>query len=315
MQNILPNAPIVPTDIPFDSQVLQDVIEALLARYPLIRREPIGQSVAGKEISVLTFGEGSNHVCYNAAHHGNEWITTPILLKFLEEYAGTQPGGGMVGGLDAGQLYAVSTLHLIPMVNPDGVDIATRATNAGPYFQYAAYLTQNAPCIPFPDGWKANGRGVDLNLQYPASWEQAREIKRSQSVRLPGPRDYVGSGVLSEPESRALYDYTLRNDFRLTLSYHSQGEVIYWKYLDYLAPKSREIGETFAALSGYALEETPHESGHAGYKDWFIQHYNRPGYTIEVGLGESPLPLEQFDKIYNDNVGLLAAGLVIGAEH
>ena len=31
--------------------------------------------------------------------------------------------------------------------------------------------------------------------------------------------------------------------------------------------------------------------GFAGYKDWFIQYYDRPGYTIEVGLGQSPLPL------------------------
>lgn len=314
MQNFLPNDPIVPITIPFCSQVLQATIQSLLARYPLIRREPIGQSVAGKEISALTFGTGPHHVCYNAAHHGNEWITTPLLLRFLEAYAHAQSEGGTVGGLDAERLYAASTLHLVPMVNPDGVDIAVGATHTGPYFQYAAYLAQNYPHIPFPHGWKANGRGVDLNLQYPASWARARDIKFSRGFRLPGPRDYVGSGVLSEPESRALYDYTLRNDFRLTLSYHSQGEVIYWKYLDHLPPRSREIGETFAALSGYALDETPYESGHAGYKDWFIRHYNRPGYTIEVGRGESPLPLEQFDKIYSDNVGLLAAGLVVGAE-
>lgn len=139
----------------------------------------------------------------------------------------------------------------------------------------------------------------------------AKEIKFGQGFRFPGPRDYVGSAPLSEPESRALYDYTLAHDFQLTMSYHSQGQVIYWQYLDYLPKNSREIGETLSALSGYALEETPHESGHAGYKDWFIQSYDRPGYTIEVGLGESPLPLSQFDQIYRDNAGMLAVGLVI----
>ncbi|MCL2563484.1 MAG: M14 family metallocarboxypeptidase [Oscillospiraceae bacterium] len=304
---------IVPANIPFTSSVLQDTIQKLTSCYPLIRRGTIGVSVTGKEIPVLLFGEGTHHVSYNAAHHGNEWITTPVLLKFLEDYAEAHETGGAVGGQDAAKLYAASTLHLIPMVNPDGVDIATGATHVGPYFDYAVYLSQNYPRIPFPQGWKANGRGVDLNLQYPAAWERAREIKFAQGVRLPGPRDYVGGAVLSEPESRALYEYTLRHDFQLTLSYHSQGEVIYWKYLDYLPPRAREIGETFAALSGYALEETPYESGHAGYKDWFIKHFNRPGYTIEVGSGESPLPPEQFEKIYGDNVEMLAMGLVIGA--
>ena len=71
------------------------------------------------------------------------------------------------------------------------------------------------------------------------------------------------------------------------------------------------IGERFAELSGYQLEDTPFISGFAGYKDWFIQEYNRPGYTIEVGLGTNPLPLNQFPEIYRKNIGILALGLQI----
>lgn len=71
------------------------------------------------------------------------------------------------------------------------------------------------------------------------------------------------------------------------------------------------IGEQFARVSGYSLETTPSESGYAGYKDWFIQDYNRPGYTIEVGLGNNPLPISQFSKIYNDNLGILVLGMVL----
>ncbi len=53
------------------------------------------------------------------------------------------------------------------------------------------------------------------------------------------------------------------------------------------------------------MELTPPYSANAGYKDWFIQHYNRPGYTIEAGIGVAPLPLSQFDKIYRENEGML----------
>ena len=70
-------------------------------------------------------------------------------------------------------------------------------------------------------------------------------------------------------------------------------------------PGARALGEKFAALSGYELADTPYESSFAGYKDWFIQEFRRPGYTIEVGAGENPLPLEQFDEIYRDNLGIL----------
>ncbi len=30
---------------------------------------------------------------------------------------------------------------------------------------------------------------------------------------------------------------------------------------------------------------------YGGYKDWFIQDFNRPGYTLELGEGQNPLPM------------------------
>ena len=102
-----------------------------------------------------------------------------------------------------------------------------------------------------------------------------------------------------------MYDYTLALAPALTLALHTQGEVIYWRYLDYEPPQSRRIGEIFSEASGYTLEETPFASGFAGYKDWFIESFDRPGYTIEAGRGANPLPIGQFDEIFEDNLGIL----------
>ena len=66
-----------------------------------------------------------------------------------------------------------------------------------------------------------------------------------------------------------------------------------------------ELGERFAQVSGYTLAAPAESSSYAGYKDWFIQAFRRPGYTIEVGSGVNPLPLSQFDEIYRDNLGIL----------
>ena len=85
----------------------------------------------------------------------------------------------------------------------------------------------------------------------------------------------------------------------------------YWKYANYMPEGSQEIGKIFSKVSGYDLEITPPEAANAGYKDWFIKQYNRPGYTIEAGLGESPLPLSQFNKIYSDNIGILTLGALV----
>jgi g-D-glutamyl-meso-diaminopimelate peptidase len=92
--------------------------------------------------------------------------------------------------------------------------------------------------------------------------------------------------------------YTLFHDIDITLSLHTQGEEIYWRYMDFNPPNAEKLAKHFSLASGYKLEEVPDESSHAGYRDWFIRTFNRPGFTIECGLGESPLPLSQFDDMY-----------------
>ena len=148
-------------------------------------------------------------------------------------------------------------------------------------------------------------------MQFPAGWNEAREIKFEQGFTSPAPRDYVGSSPLITPEAISVYNFTRMRNFRLILAYHTQGEVIYWQFQNYLPPASYYIGERFSNVSGYSLESTPYNSSFAGYKDWFIQTYNRPGYTIEVGLGDNPLPISQFDTIYAENLGILVLGLVL----
>ena len=146
---------------------------------------------------------------------------------------------------------------------------------------------------------------MDLNLQFPAGWEIAKEIKYSQGFNKPSPRDFVGFGPLTEPEALAIYNFTLSHDFHLVLAYHTQGKEIYWQFQNYNPVNSYEIGQKLANSSGYRLSSTPYNSSFAGFKDWFIQNYNLPGYTIEAGIGENPLPISQFDTIYKDNIGIL----------
>jgi len=300
--------PVVPTGIDWTSDVLAKTVAGLAARYPFIQVDIIGSSVMGTAIPYLVLGTGQNVVAYNASHHANEWITTPILMKFAEDLALAYANDGDIFQTSAADLFATSRIYLVPMVNPDGVDLVTGFLSDGPFYDRAVQIGKDYPDIRFPSGWKANIAGTDLNLQYPAGWEEARELKYAQGFRTPAPRDFVGTAPLSAPESRAMYDFTLSIRPQLILAYHTQGKVIFWKYLDYEPENSRSIAYQFAAVSGYGVEETPTASGYAGYKDWFIEHYNRPGYTIEAGLGVNPLPLSQFETIYADNLGILVLG-------
>ena len=297
---------IVKTDVPMTPTLNNETILALTARYPFLRSEVLGQTAFGREIRTLVIGQGPRKVLYTAAHHANEWITAPVILKFIEEFAEALETGGEIWGRSAQELSNAVTIYTVPMVNPDGVALVTGEAVPGSLeYETARRLGENYPAIPFPDGWKANLLGVDLNLQYPAGWLQAREIKFSQGFTRPGPRDYVGRSPLNQVESRLLAGFTEYLDPALILAYHSQGREIYWQFGDEEVPGARELGERLAEASGYRLADTPYESGFAGYKDWFIQNFRRPGYTIEVGQGANPLPLEQFGEIYRDNLGIL----------
>ena len=118
------------------------------------------------------------------------------------------------------------------------------------------------------------------------------------------------TGPLTEPESLALYNYTLAHDFKLILSYHTQGEIIYWRYLEFEPVGAEELGKEFARISTYTLDDEKETNSYAGYRDWYISKYNRPGYTFETGMGQNPLPISQFEKIYKDNVVVLVTAAV-----
>ena len=303
--------PLVSEEVAYTSLLTDWILEGLLVRYPFLHEEPAGNSVMGKQLSVIRIGEGSRQVFYNASFHANEWITTPVLLKFAEDYAEAFSMGSRIGGVRASWLYYGFCLSLLPLVNPDGVDLVNGVLDDPDYLEQAVQISARYPAIPFPQGWKANIEGTDLNLQFPAGWENAKKIKYQQGYRTPAPRDYVGPAPLTAPESHAVYAYTRQNQFSLILAYHTQGEVIYWKYLDYEPKESYRIARYFGEVSGYTVEQTPAASGYAGYKDWFIQEFHRPGFTVELGKGRNPLPLTDLPDIYHRVREMLMLGVIL----
>ncbi len=297
---------IVPTDTAYTWEIVKNTLDKLKERYPFIKTDTIGKSVMGKDIFSLSLGSGPKKIFINGAHHANEWITTPLILKFAEIYCHAYSRGLYIQDENIRRLWQSKTICIVPMVNPDGVDLVNGAINPqSPYYKNAMVISRSYPDIPFPEGWKANIVGCDLNLNYPAGWAKAKKIKFDLGYCTPAPKDYVGDAPLCCPESRAMYNYSVFNSFAMTLSYHTQGKIIYWKYMDFLPENSDSIAEELSKASGYKLDITPVESGFAGYKDWFIKQYNKPGYTIEAGEGENPLDISQFDEIFEDNKGLL----------
>ncbi|QHS22514.1 LysM peptidoglycan-binding domain-containing protein [Virgibacillus sp. MSP4-1] len=269
--------------------------------FPFMSNFEVGHSVMGRPIPELVIGKGAKKVHWNGSFHANEWITTPIIMTFLNDYLLSLTNQQPIRGLQVNPFYEEVLLSVVPMVNPDGVNLVLNGPPEEPNYRELV-LDINNGSTDFSN-WKANIRGVDLNNQYPAQWEVEQERKEQE----PAPRDYPGEAPLTEPEANAMADLTVNRDFDRVLAFHTQGEVIYWGFENSEPPIAETIVNEFARVSGYQPIRTV--DSYAGYKDWFIQEWQRPGYTVELGEGINPLPLSQFEEIYQETLGIFLASL------
>ena len=286
----------------YDYESMTREIGRLVRNYPFVETGVIGRSALGLPIPYVRLGEGPFRWHFNGACHANEWITAWLLTRFAEDYAGSLEKNGRFWGKTARELASRCSLWIVPMLNPDGVELVRKGIGNGhPYAE--ELLRWNRGSERFLR-WKANARGVDLNDQFPAHWQEERDRR---GVTSPGPKDYGGESPLTEPEAKALADFTEAVDFHAVLALHTQGEEIYWNYRNGEPEESRAWASRMAIASGYRSVYL--EGSDAGYKDWFIDRFRRPGFTVEAGGGRNPLPMDSAEDVYDDVARLLAEAL------
>lgn len=284
------------------AQMMRDIGQ-LQNSHSFIRVEQIGNSVMGKPIPAIIIGKGTVPVHANGSVHANEWITSALLMQFVEDYARAYDSGEAWNGWDALAAFEKTTLWMVPMSNPDGVELVQEGISPE-HPLYASIMEWNQGSRKF-QRWKANIRGIDLNDQFPAYWE---EEQARRGVYAPAPLNYGGTRPLTEPEAIALAELSERIPFEMALSFHTQGQEIYWNYRDYEPDDACSWAERFQRASGYRAVKL--SGSDAGYKDWFIQRYRKPGFTIEVGNGVSPLPLDDFDAMYREVAAIMKEALL-----
>ena len=191
--------PIVKTDVPMTYQLARDTAEEITRTYPVCGKRVLATTAFGREIEALNIGSGGRTVLFTAAHHANEWITATVLFKFAEELSKAILEQGELYGIPGRLFEENCQIFLVPMVDPDGVDLVTGAIPEGSLqWEQAVRLSDNYPAIPFPSGWKANLLGVDLNLQYPAGWLEGNQVlpglhpPGAPGLRRPCPSDPEG---------------------------------------------------------------------------------------------------------------------------
>lgn len=277
-----------------DYQYMQAVVAALRGKYPVAHATVCGRSLCGRSIYAFTIGEGDGPAVYTAGYHGQEWLTTLVLLRFLEELCYALTNGKELAGVPVAPALEGHSAVFLPCVNPDGVEIALHGPRAAGKYQQLVERAMRGSV----EKWNANARGVDINHNFDAGWLTTRRMEREMGVTGPAPRRYGGERAESEPETAAVTGACRQTDARSLLCLHSQGEEIYWQYGEHTPQRSSMMARILSASSGYRLAQPAPISSHGGAKDWFIAEMNRPGFTIEIGRGTNPLPIESFESIY-----------------
>lgn len=274
----------------FDYQKLLEVIRGLDSAYA--QTFSFGSSVEGRHLLCAAVGRGEKKIFLNGAHHALEWITASLLANWCVDYIDAIKAGTEIGGADAQTLYDKCTYYIAPMINPDGVELVINGLNPdNPRYNSLLEMLDGQDVSRV---WQANINGVDLNHNYDALFYEYVEIARNSGYGEPGPRRYPGVAPFDQPETAAVRRLVLAEEFPFTVAFHSQGEVIYWSFED---KGFFEIGQSLADSSGYTLDSATGISSYSGYKDWYLDKFNLPAFTVEVGLGQNPLPFEQFEEI------------------
>jgi len=269
-------------------------LQALVDQYELLSVDIIGESVERRAIYLVKLGQGEKKILLDGAHHGSEWISSFLLMTMIEHYAYHYHTGQPFYGYDLRELLSTYTLYIVPMVNPDGVEIV--ATNGRGSLSYDSLLAMNGGSRDFTL-WKANARGVDLNRQYPTNWHLAQNYGPPQ----PASANYAGSKPLTEPEVIAMERLHQQEGFSAHLTYHSVGNEVFYYYYQTgrWLERDRSLAQAVANHTGYRLR---HSSGGIGgmARDHVVTTYQIPSLIIELGTNK-PRPLPEFNDMWKRN--------------
>ncbi|MDE6592979.1 MAG: hypothetical protein K2K57_07950 [Oscillospiraceae bacterium] len=286
----------------------------------IIKVQAIGTTADRRKIYDIIIGDigADKQMIVQASCHGREYMTSLLVMEQLE-YALNNYDSVVYGGRTARECFKGIEVHIIPMLNPDGVSISQygksgiknpvmRLNLSSIYKNNVKWRYTNLSETNYYRRWKANGKGVDINRNFDGRWKYVDEINGTSS------QFYKGRQAESESETKALCDLTRSLSNPVTaVSYHATGSVIWWDYgqTGEFARRCESMARTVRSVTGYDfVPRDPDSAG--GYCDWIIE--NGGGKTvpilIEIGKNQCPLGIAEYPDIWSRNKNVLFAAAV-----
>lgn len=247
-------------------------IEALLIRfntlYPeLTQLKSIGKSLEGRDIWAIKISDNASteekdepSILFNSMHHAREVMTPEVAIDIIEYLLKNYDSDN-----ETRNWVDLNEIWIIPMVNVDG----------------SAKVWSGHPL------WRKNTRGgfgVDLNRNYPLTWNDCRGSSGRRSSDT-----YRGEFAGSEPETQAMMEFIKLTRPVFDISYHSFSEIVIYPHgckkrrtqtKDFVEVHGKEIGNLLNYQAGTGWELLYNSDG--GDIDWMYLQYQVVPYAIEL---------------------------------
>ena len=283
--------------VPMDHTRMMQYITCFQERYSFLNVQNIGTSVLGKNIPVLCLGEGKKGVLYVGAQHGMDWITTILLLRFVNEYAEYYRTGRQVYGLYLPYLFYQRRIWIVPMLNPDGVDYVLHGVSAeNPLYERLVKMNGG----PDFSTWQANGRGVDLYCNCDIEFERYRSHASAMGITEGQSVGFCGEAPESEPEIAYLCQYVqyIQPQLHTAICLQTPGERVGISRHTAALPRSVALSKILTRLTSYTLFSADKDTLSCGFSDWISHKLQIPAFELHCGRGKPPLPQEQYFCVY-----------------
>ena len=282
------------------SDMLGDA-EKLAYMYPdLIKLSSIGKSVEGRNLLLMEFGRGKRKVFVCGTHHAREYIATTYLMYAIDRYSYAYRTNTPYAGYSAKDILDEITFCIVPMVNPDGVNLVQNGLYSTPYAPSLSQMGIYDGAKYGYSSWKANIHGVDVNWNYDKDWS----AERNKNGR--GSTGFNGDYPASEPETVAVSNYVDSMPFDAYFSFHTQGQVYYW--CDSKS-KPMHLQDVVGRVTGFKGERDSGTGIGGSFFDYVYRKYDKPMITVELCpyVGNYPYPNSDFDTVWKPAKNILLA--------
>ena len=287
-----------------------DDLTVLKASYPSMQMDVLATTADARNLYHVVVGnpQAKHKVLVHAGIHAREYIVCQVVMRQIASLLEMQKAGTVYNGCSIPDLLNNTCIHFVPMVDPDGITLvqggleALNSEDARMSVMTIAGMDNATDMGQYIRTWKNNINGVNLNRNFDANWDET-----PSKVDHPSSMNYKGTAPECEIETKVLADLTRSLMPDRTISYHTQGKVIYWYFGE--TGNYKNEGYNLASIvnrnTGYRISNTWAEKDAAGYKDWAVQKLDIPSVTIECGIGTSPVDESQIEEMWAGNDGIL----------